>query len=310
MKFHDHPLIHREYLKRIGAPKNLRPADRDALLRAQLFSTRDADVIRNVGCQLETELMWVDSSRPYYDVYPVVHEPFTKVSLDKVMCRDLHLPVPQLLLRFPVGHELHKARSALVAEHRLPWAARLMPGSIKFDGEQRFLSITIHDGDQMNQIHAHTVSNFILREAATVNETLDLSEKFGESTTDDGMILDVIRVVCAVCLLDRDTDLVEALCLPQDQHNFDEASDDKLREKLLKRAKLQGHRGFALGKQLTAAPGYRRPHFGIRWCGPGGKEPKLRPIKGCMINGHLIVDVPTGNLKEVEETCETEPTGS
>lgn len=317
MKFHQHPINWREVFKGLGVPMNMSKGLRDKMLKAHLYSLVDDDTIRNVGVQVESELLWEENGRPYYDVWPVVHVPFTKVDLSKVPCEAIRLPVPQLLLRFPVGRELGKCRTILVSEYKMPWDSRMF-NRVHFmqQGDRtpvagsRLLSVVINDGsyesacfDNKNiGCHAHTIVNTMLLPGKRISDILDLGKRnqFTDDELDENMILNAFKIVASISLLDKNTDLVEALCLPDDQANFDQCSNADVRARLLKRAATQGHKGFALGKHLRAAPGYRLPHFGIRWCGPGGADPRLRPIKGCVINGKLIVDVPSGNLDETE----------
>lgn len=305
MKWHDHPLNHVELAYALGFDKHdlrdRRQEVRDACMRHLAGLGRD--VAYNMNAVLRSEMMWADAGRPYYDVYPSVSQGFQRVSLAGVPADAVKLPLgpTPFLLRFAVGHELHGAHTVLCSEMR-----NIAPGKV---GE-RVVSMSIYDGsvepDTPFAMHAHTVVNTRLVSGETCDQVWAFckEDQFTDDTLNEDMIAAVTRVLVAVCLIADDPDVVERQVLNADQLAYDGSSDEQLRARLIALAEQRGKRAWSVGQHVEAAPGFRRPHFGIRWCGPKRTEPKLRPIRGCIVRRRVVECVPTGRLGE------SDPSGS
>jgi hypothetical protein len=249
------------------------PAVVSALMRDMPGGNRIAVV--NTCAHLEAEAIWTQDDRPYYDLYPSVAEAFTTVDLTKVNCEHIRLPVPVLMIRMPVGHELDlspkvKLTTALVGEQHV-------------DGRRGLVAAcSLPDGD-------HAVTGMRLTDGTTIQSHLDAGYKVSDRTYDGEAAQVLFRVIATLCLLKGNTDLIEPQPLAGDIDKWNATHDINLIEK----AKRRGVRRWAVGKHIEVAPGFRRPHFAIRWMGKGRHDPQLRPIKGCLVRRKQIEDVPT-----------------
>ena len=255
------------------------------------FESRDINkvVLKNTECQMRAEHRWALDKRPYYDVYPSVTEAFINVDLAKINSAHVALPLKDLLIRFQVGHEFQasptkKVRSILASDTNAA------------DGG-RGLLLAINDGTKelLNDIEVpvHTVRGLVLRDDVSMEELLTRGRDLGDEV-DEEAVANVTRLVVALCLLKNNPDLIEPEPLEADRARWEETHDPKLIEKAVKR----GTRRWSVGKHIDVAPGFRRPHFAIRWCGKGGIDPQLRPIKGCLVRRKKLEEIPTGYLDE------------
>lgn len=230
--------------------------------------------VTNTCAHLEGEALWTADDRPYYDLYPSVAEAFTKVDLTRIRCEHIKLPLPILLIRMPVGQELElsprvKLTTALVAEQHLHGRRGMC------------VAATLPDGD-------HAVTGLRLVDGTSIQEHLDKGSKV-EGSYDMEAAQMLFRVVATLCLLKDNADLIEPQPLEADREKWEASHNPALIEK----ARRRGKRGWSVGAKIETAPGFRRPHFAIRWCGKGHADPQLRPIKGCLVHRKQIEEVPT-----------------
>lgn len=254
----------------------------------------------NTHAQLIIESDWIDNGRPYYDLYPSVIEAFCKVDLSKLKCSDLHLPLPQLLIRFPTDHNGPGSSSGPVQTVLVGEGNNLMN---HYYGSNRGWLIMADEGGFMKEdddIPAVTTTSFTMPDDETVEQRLEYGRRHGycQDNIDNEMVSQVVQVVCTLCLLHGDPDLIEPEPLSADMRRWEQTLDPKLIDKAIRK----GKRAWAVGRQIEIAPGFRRPHFAIRWTGKGGRIPKLTPIKGCIVNRRKLAEVPTGYLDELN--CE------
>lgn len=293
MKWYNYPMFYKTVCK----IKNCTPDKLEALI----YSAPEATVTErtNSVAQVRVERAWEDNGRPYYDLYPSVIEAFTKIDLDGIKCDHIKLPLPQLMVRCQVGHEIPGSTGAC--------RCFLVAASHMKDSDLTGLIISACDGLIMDDFPVHTVNAFALTPGQTIKERLKVAEK-GSSVDDpiDRVMVDnVYRIIIALCLLKDNKDLIEAEPLEADRKKWEDSHDPKLLEKAAKR----GKRAWSIGKHIETAPGFRRPHFAIRWMGSrkakdchvvGGEkhglEPVLRPIKGCLVRRQKLEEVPTGYL--------------
>lgn len=265
------------------------------------------------------EGLWHTLSRPYYDVYPSVFNAFTKTNFDKVAVSSIQLPLPALLLRCPRNNQLtmygHELRALLVCDNLAMEAhASAMGFDITTKQENpRHLLIVPDIGEPLRVREDRRtlpiqLMRFVLDTTETIESQLatlisperraeDIS-RFGDAAKDDAAIAGakILRLILTLCLLGNNPDLIEPLVLNADAAKFATTQDPALIEKAL----AKGKRGWAIGRHIETAAGFRRPHFGIRWTGVGRVTPKLVPIKGCIVRRKAITDIPTGYLDEVQ----------
>lgn len=240
--------------------------------------------VRNTLCQIRGEARWTDADRPYYDLYPSVIEAFTKVDLDKLDSLMITLPLPELMIRMPVGHELQASPRTKVYSLLACWQ----------DKPHRGLLLSIDTGATFKSHKGQDVISHTVRGIRMTGGSLGEHLRTGPTYADvDGeAILTCARLVATLCLLKNDPDLIEPEPLAADRAKWEASHDPKLLEK----AQRRGKRAWAVGKQIEVAPGFRRPHFAIRWMGKGRVDPRLRPIKGCLVRREKIMEVPTDYL--------------
>lgn len=287
MQFHEHKLLFTRYQELLKIPNHndkhkVIQGIAHALTRRVSQQARQASQNTLVYCQ--NEVNWCNARRPYYDVWPSVIEPFLKLDLETVKCKHIILPLPQLLIRFPHKHELvGKVRTILVAT------------CMSAEGEPA-LNVSVDDGSAAgrDQFPIPTIVGMSLKPEESIQERLEYgrTHPYCADVIDTTMVDAAFRFVTVLCLIKNDPDLIEPQVLAADQQRYEQQSDPTL----IAKAERKGKRGWSVGRHIEVAPGYRRPHFAIRWCGPGGVEPKLRPIKGCIVKRKLITDVPTGYL--------------
>lgn len=291
MKWHEYPTLLKSAAISRGIA-NWTPRQIFSELRNVFTGSESA---ANTIAQIYSEMKWIESDRPYYELWPSVGEAFMSVDLERLKCDDIHLPLPQLLVRMPVGKELQisqkmKMRSLLAME---------MPS----DGlNPRGLIVCINDGSTL-EINGHDVAIHTLNCVKMVSGTniyehilAGRAKPYSQDVIDYEAVDNATRLVCTLCLLKDNPDLIEPLPLEKDLKKWEETHDPNL----ILKAEKRGKRGWAIGKRIETAPGFRRPHFAIRWCGKGRTDPRVRPIKGCLVNRRKVEEVPTDWLGSEE----------
>lgn len=279
---------HAPLWKAIAKLKGMRGTVNEVMPHLRSFSKNDG-VAKNLTAQLEIERSWTNNDRPYYDLYPSVAEAFTRVNIDKLKCGSVRLPMPQLLIRFQVGKELQASKERKIKS--------ILVGEVVVGDKVSWLT-AVNDGssEQIKNIDipVHTVNGVNLEPEKTILEKLTYGRNnpYCDDHIDKDEVDNAFRIVCAICLLKDNQDLIEPLPLDSDRAKWEETHDIKLIEKAARR----GKKGWAVGKHVEVAPGFRVPHFAIRWCGKGGYDPQLRPIKGCFVHRKVIEEVPTDYL--------------
>lgn len=292
MKWHEHPMAWKQFaiLSGIsGKCEEVVPKLRQVMLSAR---AKNGPAFINAAAQLHGEMLWTQNDRPYYDLYPSVAEAFTKVDLEKLRCDDVHLPIPQLLIRLPVGREIEgprgvKIRTILVAETE---TVRGGVGPNAANGGRGWL-VAVNDGTMSGKLPFHIVTGIRFDPNTTIMDHLRWGDaaKINGETFDQQGIIDSVKIIVTLCLLKNNPDLIEPIPLEADRAKWEQTHDLKL----IQKAAGRGKRGWAIGRHIEVAPGFRRPHFAIRWCGPGGADPQLKPIKGCLVRRQKISEVPT-----------------
>lgn len=102
----------------------------------------------------------------------------------------------------------------------------------------------------------------------------------------------MLRIAIAIIMLDNDPTIIDREVLSKDRLKWEQTRDPRYIEKAAKR----GINGWRIGEKIEVLPHFRRPHFAIRWTGPGRTIPKLRPISGSIVHRDLVTKVPTGRL--------------
>lgn len=289
MKWHDYPVAWRSLAKPYGGTFEGLWQKMDLLIRRGNLDHPTRIAMVNSLAHLTGEHRWELAKKPYYDVYPSVVEALTKVDLDKIMCDHIHLPLDDLMIRFQTGHELKTSErtiySMLVSETR--W---------RKNEDMRGILIAVNDGELVEGQPNHSTTALILVPGTTIQSQLDIGREPGHSLdqgVDNESMSLAFQFVCSLCLLKDNPDLINQEPLEADRAKWERTHDITLIEK----AGRRGKRCWSVGRHIEVAPGFRRPHFAIRWMGHGEpKQPILRPISGCLVHRQRITEVPTGYL--------------
>lgn len=238
---------------------------------------------------------WHDDVRPYYKLYPCIHEALQKIPLDIDM-RAASIPHDRVVaIRMPVGGEFNigcedasrRIGSLLVS------TLHMAPGH-----DEPIMCITAQTAEKntANQIDGAIVS-FDLSKSGTFEDELSSATKnFADA------LAPIVRTALGVLLMANDPAIITADVLEKDRRKYEETGDPKYIEK----AKKRGIVGWSIGEQYETCPHYRRPHFGIRHTGKGGKIPRIVPIKGAVVHSKKLTTVPTGYITPAG--VEVEPT--
>lgn len=248
--------------------------------------------------QLAVEGFWVHAHRPYYSVWPSIAESLAQVKLD-LDCGLIALPLPTLLIRFsdsaPIICNDKKMRSILVSR-----IGNVGNDLISGEGLALFCDFgetrSTADGVVVPDVSFRT---FPLIQGKTVEHVMSPEFMSYQDTDFDHVSTTLAaRVVVAVCLIAKDSELIEPDVLDKDKLKYEEAPS----EALVERAHRRGKVGWIIGRQVEVSPHYRRAHFGIRWKGKGtDKKPELVPVKGCVVKRHKMSEVPTGYLDDEDD---------
>ena len=223
------------------------------------------------------ENRWNNHRRPYYCVFPAIADALCKVNLD-VPLKHVRLPMAEIAILFsePIA-DGDRRIAAMLASHT----------------EHDDLIVWMHDG----AIHAEGMpvvrsACFSLHDKEAIVQ--DCVKRFGdEFQASAGKCM---QILIGLTLLVDDPEIVCADVLTADRDKYNKTRDDKFINKAHRRGKV----GWLVGEKMEYAPHLRKPHFAIRWMGRGGKFPRLRPIKGSIVNRKKIAEVPTGYEGKVE----------
>jgi hypothetical protein len=250
---------------------------------------------------VESQARWHQDLRPYYKVYPCIVDALCKLKLNfKYECPDV--PEETICIRFAEGHEPKTTRGDGIAA-LLVHSARFDSPLFDVDGEKKGLYIQVTPLLGKPDLYWFF---FDPSEHMTVEECLNQS--FSGTSLPDGRLAETMpekhevrklaaRIALTVCMLDNDPEIITRDVLIEEQNKYDKASEE-WRRKAEKRAKKEGRVGWSIGKNVQVSPHSRRPHFALRYTGPGRTIPKFVPVKFCLVHRNKLTKVPTGRMLE------------
>jgi hypothetical protein len=115
-------------------------------------------------------------------------------------------------------------------------------------------------------------------------------QELQRSQPPEELVNDLVRLCCALCLLENDPELISPEVLADGRAKFDQTGDQKYVEK----ARRQGKCGWDVGRQIEVIPHYRRPHLMLAWTGAGRSVPKIVPRKGSIVHRNVVEKLPSG----------------
>lgn len=264
----------------------------------------------------ELERGWIKAEKPYYNVFPAIVPMIDNLDLD-IPCSAITVPEHVINIRLPKPpHNPFKAGSAMIRSiifGKQPVAkaigsAELVDGiCLGIDvGEviQDNHKIKMLEPDEAIQVGCfpvYTFKNFPLmldKSIEDVAESLPYHSSWLEGVqTPKELIVRAIKLVCCVCLIGDDPEIVTPDVLAKDRLNFSNADENK-RKAIVDRAKRRGKNGFNLGADIDKIPHYRKPHLAIVWTGKGRTKAKIVMRKGSVVHREIITKIPTGYSDE------------
>lgn len=268
---------------------------------------------------LEMETDWHEGERPYYNLWPSIIPALTKLRMD-ADASFFQLPLDQLLLRFPMQHnpltwtdqgQEWSIRAVLcgnVLLHAPGTRGRSAPG----DGK-RCLAFWMdcHEPiepkyqtfENSGRLHRMLYKHLVCEEGKSIewsfenlppHDSADVGVRYPEE-----IVRAVARIVCTLCLMADDSDIVEPIVLKADESKWDRTHDASLVAKAIRR----GNYGFNVGKDIEVSPHVRSASpAALYWTGEGRKIPKIRFRRGTVVHRKRLASVPTGFLdKENDE---------
>lgn len=259
----------------------------------------------------ELDRDWVKAEKPYYNIYPAIVPMIDRLTLD-IPCDAITLPDHVINIRLPKPpHNPFTSdgvviRSIIFGKQPVAKAK----GSVDLvDGICLGIDIgevTVGDKpmilgptDQMphGAFPVYTFKNFPLLADKTIDQVAE-SLPYHTSwlrglETPKSLIIKAIKLVCCVCLIGDDPDIITPDILAKDRIKFDDATDAQ-KAAIISRAKRRGKNGFNVGAEIDKIPHYRRPHLAIVWTGKGRTKAKIVMRKGSVVHREVITKIPTG----------------
>jgi hypothetical protein len=267
MRFHEYPL---------NVPAGRKPqAHYEQVARAVLAAPQlfPADRVLH----LNTERNWLLCGQPFYHIFPGVVRALQNTNLDLLIS---NFPDTEAIaICFPEGHEPPSEKGPV-------HAMLYMKGCGGWDfREQRDVVIQ----------HARIVA-YCQRTRGPEGYTLlnvEGDQNLGRIGPQkfDRHDLRLFSIAAGVSLLAQDEEFVEPILLQRDRGR---KLTPEQHAAAVERARKRGRRGFTIGAHWEVSPHVRRPHFAVRWCGAGRREPRLRPIKGSIVRRDHLYPIPTG----------------
>lgn len=256
---------------------------------AALLSHQKRDPFVQRQAILEKE--WLDSKRPYYNVWPCIIPMMLKLRLD-IPVDVIDQEFPALNLRMPLNHESGikniLAHTSKVSESK--GSKNLINGLV-------VMIDTGEKGPLNNDVHTFKI--FPFNKGQTIEEAMEIlpmhySIMEGHPVSPD-MITTAIKIVSTTILIGKDPELVSPDIITKDQEKYDQGDDDT-KKRLIQKAIQRGKNGYDLGKNISNIPHYRRPHLAIVWTGKGRTIPKVVLRSGSIVHRNQITTIPTGTL--------------
>jgi hypothetical protein len=272
---------------------------------------------------LNLERDWCLANRPYYNLWPSVLPALVKLKLD-ADASLFKLPLDQLLLRFPkTGNPLEwehggrkwSVRTVLCGNTELAHDSRPGPAALRLrEGEHppeivRGLAFWIDagedlngqqvSGDSANVVKRMLYKHVVCKEGHSIEWSFEMIPN--HVSAEIGLVYPteilhaVARIVCTLCLMADDPQIVEPVVLKDDEDKYERTLDPALVEK----ARRRGNHGWHVGRAIEVVPHVRAASpAALYWTGEGRKIPKIRFRRGTVVHRKKLADLPTGFLAE------------
>lgn len=160
-------------------------------------------------------------------------------------------------------------------------------------------------GDSPNSIRRLMYKHLVCQEGHSIEWSFENIPP--HVSTDIGLIYPtwilhaVARIVCTLCLMADDPQVVEPVVLRDDEDKYEKNPDPALVEK----ARRRGNYGWHVGKSIEVSPHVRAAcPAALYWTGEGRRVPKIRFRRGSIVHRKKLAEMPTGYLEEPHDTLE------
>ncbi len=267
---------------------------------------------------IQLEADWHDAGRPYYNLWPSIITSLTKLRMD-ADASFFRLPLDQLLIRFPKqdnplawtdkGQEW-SVRAVLCNNAQLLEGKRAMrwiePRIAADLPSKRGIAFWIDVNEPLDhdlasghpgRLHRMMYKHIVCDEGKSIEWSFDNIPAHDSADIGvqypDHIVRDVARIVCTLCLMAEDKEIVEPIVLKADEDKFDRTGDLALVAKAIRR----GNYGFNVGRSIEVVPHVRSAcPAALYWTGEGRKIPKIRFRRGTVVHRKRLAQVPTGFL--------------
>lgn len=316
MKFHDYPDAYHN-------SKTKMPLDEWHAAAMEAVKHDDEWVRKVAG-----EFLWHRKRRPYYNVWPKIVPMLTRIDLSAVQATAIEPPLSVMAIRFadPFGGPaftsgdgrecavrtimLTDQPANLVRHWRRAEKEEVGGIAMWYDVEERssqrrvpmfaFNVFARKPGDTVADALGNIPETQSVDMKGCSAQLMGLTDPSSFVTLTKAVTETVVRLVCTICLIGNDPELITPDVLSADRDKFEATQDQILLDKLIDKARRRGKYGFDIGRGVEIAPHYRRPHPFLAWTGPGRKIPRIVLRKGSVIHREVIEKVPTGIMPEGE----------
>lgn len=258
--------------------------------------------------KLSFERYWVARDRPYYNVWPKIVDPLSRIDIDAVAPADAQFPIDAVLVRFGKGagsleRNGRELQSALVViagakeNSRVAWDDSIpIPSERELDNgpESRpMVSILANWGGPV------CILQYWL-EAATIGDGFRQVENAcgAEWCPEEGLRLMKFLAAIGIIAKNPSSDLIQPDVLDKDRIKWDETHEQAIVDRAVRRGKL----GWDIGREIHCSPHWRRPHAALYHVGKGRKDTRIVFRKGAVVKRDDITKIPTGYLADEEST--------
>lgn len=274
------------------------------------------------------ETKWHALGRPYFNVWPSIIPALLKLRLD-ADASYFRLPLEQLLIRFPKtqnplrwadGNGREWSVRAVVAENatlkisptnKPDWydgdvTAGHIPGIAYWIdvGEPLDADVATALGPvaESGQLHSLLYKHIVCVRGRTLEWSFDNIPSHESAACGlqypDRIVRDVARLICTLCIMADDDQMVEPIVLKADEEKYERTRDAALVEK----AKRRGNYGFDVGRSIEVVPHVRAASpAALYWTGEGRTIPKIRFRRGTVVHRKRLASMPTGFLDKEED---------
>lgn len=252
---------------------------------------------------------WHQMRKPYYHMYPIAVNAIANLRLD-VAWSHIRLPVRELLFQFADGHEVdigdgRRLRSMLVADTLR---------TSKVDARW-IIFADCGETERNSPVPIFSTLFLVACDEWTVEESIEVALRRGLQKEHSGQAgaaenelfaRTVARVLAGAALLSGDPSMIQPEVLNRDELRAKDADQETI-DRLAARAIARGKYGWSFGKAIESIPHFRRPHFGLRWCGVGRMVPRIVPIKGAVVHREKATKLPTGLKDDTSKSSDVLP---